>query len=781
MKLQLQSEAVADSASNLPTACVLCSHNCGLLVDVKNGKITKVQADKTNPITHGYSCNKAYRIGHYVDHAQRVTHPLKRQPDGSFVKVGWDQAIQDVGQKLMQIRDQHGPNSIALAGIGGQGNHMDGLYAIGFLKAVGSSWWFNALGQEKTQHPLVDGWMANASPIDFLHADTDHTDYLLMMGTNPLLSNRGHNASEMLNDFARDANRKLVVVDPRLTETAKKADLHCALQPGTDTYFLLALVKLILDEGWVDYDFIKQHTRQFKLLVREFSGVRPEAMAGRCGIAPEVLVRIARDFSQADSASVFWDLGIEQAPFSTLNAWLVRVLSAITGNLGKKGGNVFVNAFMPEVAPLTEKKPFTAPVSGIQGIPMFSPFGIFSPNLLTEEITANHKHKIRALVVEGANPLIQFADTKALKQAFEQLELLVVIDPAMTETAMVADYVLPTPAGYEKWEWSTFPHSHPEIHSQVRPPILTGPEQALPEAEIYARLVAEMKLIKPPPAWFVTAVQRLMVDSRPNLLNLLLLAGVTKKSASWSKMLSRLTFWTYWALGPKLPSPSLAAVWLVCHAFALTRPGDLKRALPPGFASRLPQLQGNRLFQQLMDHPEGVLVAKQDETNHLKQHVRTKDKKVRLFPKPIRKELQRALAQPPEADAEFPLILAAGERTSWNANTIQRDPKWRKGRGPHCVAKIHPEVARQHQLANGDTAEIETRRGTVRAQVKVDDQVLPVQITLPNGFGLWFPDPKTGELKQTGVALNDLTDAQQRDPFTGCPEHKLVRCRIRKA
>ena len=155
----MQTQAVDPSISRTPipldgddlaTACVLCSHNCGLRVDVRNGEIVEVRADERNPITEGYVCNKAFSIGAYVRHVQRTQHPLRRRPDGSFERISWDTAISEIAGKLREIRDRHSPRAIALVGIGGQGNHMDGAYGVGFLRALGSRRWFNAFAQEKT-------------------------------------------------------------------------------------------------------------------------------------------------------------------------------------------------------------------------------------------------------------------------------------------------------------------------------------------------------------------------------------------------------------------------------------------------------------------------------------------------------------------------------------------------------------------------------------------------------------------------------------------------------
>ena len=179
-------EPISQDADGLATVCVLCSHNCGLRVDVRGGRIASVRGDDENPITSGYVCNKAFSVPRYAHHDQRVEYPLRRRADGSFERVSWDDAIAGIAEKLGTIRATHGPRAVGLVGIGGQANHLDGPYGLTWLWALGSKRWFNAFAQEKTQHFLVSQWMFDASPSVFFHPDLEHTNYVLLMGTNHL-------------------------------------------------------------------------------------------------------------------------------------------------------------------------------------------------------------------------------------------------------------------------------------------------------------------------------------------------------------------------------------------------------------------------------------------------------------------------------------------------------------------------------------------------------------------------------------------------------------------
>ncbi len=760
------------SGRDLPTVCVLCSHNCGIRVDVEDGRITKVVGDDRNPITRGYLCNKAFSVGHYVDHAQRVQHPLRRRPDGSFERIDWDTAIAEIAAKLGAIRDTHGGHTIGLAGIGGQANHMDGAFGLSWLNAIGSKRWYNAFAQEKHQHFLMDQWMFDSSPANWFHMDQANARFMLVMGTNPRISNRGHNANDTFKRLSEDEEVTLVVLDPRETETTAHADRHVRLNPGTDAWFLLGMAATIAgSEGLADAKFLAERVRGLDALRERLARVDVAEMARRCGVEQDEIVAVARDYASAPSAAIMYDLAVEQTPFSTLVSYLIRTLTVLTGNVGRKGGNIFMET--AGVTPLSEKRfqdPPRAVASGIQAISAIGGQPMFSPTLIPEEITVDHPDRMRALWVEGANPILSYSDTHAFREAREQLELLVVVEPAMTETARLADYVLPTPAGYEKWELAGFPKGFPEVYVQVRPPVVPGPAEALPEPEIYARLVEAMQLLpEPPEQLFALAENALTPEGAAAYL------GALMEAAEGSQ--PRILFWGYRTLGPKLPAPPLVAVWATCHENALGRREGVLRSFGPEWAEASPFELAAEMFRRILDHPEGVEVARTDVENNLGNNVGWPDGKVRIAPERMLEEIDRAIATPPRTDPDYPFVLALGLRTRWTANTIQRDPKWRKGRGPHCALHLCASDAEQLGVAEGDRVRVATNRAAVELPAAIDKKLRAGHVWIPNGFGMAYPGAD-GELVTQGVNLNELSDAADRDPISGCPHHKYTLCRI---
>jgi formate dehydrogenase len=230
-------------------------------------------------------------------------------------------------------------------------------------------------------------------------------------------------------------------------------------------------------------------------------------------------------------------------------------------------------------------------------------------------------------------------------------------------------------------------------------------------------------------------------------------------------------------VGPHLPSPALAAIWAQCHVNALVRKDSVVRELGPAFADENPFALAAELFRRMLAHPEGVAIARADEADPLAAHLGHADRRVHLAPEAILPEVARAVDTPIEADDAYPLVLAAGLRTRWTANTIQRDPAWRKGKGPHCALNLSPDDAAQLGVKSGDRVRLETSRGAAELPAQVDARLRAGHVWVPNGFGMVHASAD-GDVALDGVNLNELTDAGDRDPFTGIPHHRYVRCRV---
>ena len=766
-------------SQDLPTVCVLCSHNCGVRVDVKDGRIIDVRADEKNPITEGYICNKGVTIDRYADHNQRNQHPMRRRDDGTFEEVSWETAINEIASKLSAIRSEHGGEAIGLVGIGGQANHMDAAYATSFLRSVGTHRWYSAYAQEKHQHHLVDHWMFDASPALFFHPDVENTNFLIVAGTNPRISNRGHNATETFKALGKKEDCKVVVADPRETETTRGADQHIKVKPGSDAFWMLGMAASIVQNELYDVEFISTRTQQFNEVRDVLARVNVDEMAERAGLDGSALHGLAKEFATSDKSAIMWDLGVEQTFFSTLISYLIRLNLALTGNLGK-GGNGFLETFLPPVLSGSRfSEPPRAVASGIQAIRALGNFAMFSPSLVPEEITVDHPERLRALIVEGSNPLLSFSDTNAWKTAIDQLDLLVVIDPAFSETARVADYVLPVPVGYEKWEIAMFPKRHPQIDVQLRPPVLPGSTDSLPEPEIYLRLAEAMGISAELPADLAEIGKPQTPEARAAFMATVMgkLPEVAEKGFNGE---SQMLYWAYRGIGHHFAAPSLVAVWANCIANVLDnkRKQDILRTLGSEWADKDPFAIAEEMFSRIMAHPEGVELACVDESNPFDKHIGFEDKQVRLGPEAMIAEMERAMETVIDDDPEYPFVLANGLRTRWTANTIQRDQSWRKGNGPFCTLNLHPDDAKRLGVDKGDMVRIETTISTIELPAAIDKKLMPGHVWMPNGFGMQTNEDPDDTSDMVGANMNEITDVADRDPISGCPHHRFVRVKL---
>jgi anaerobic selenocysteine-containing dehydrogenase len=768
------SESTPTTALDLATACVICNHNCGIRVAVEAGRITAIRPDETSPVTRGYMCNKGFSIPAYVEHAQRLTQPLRRQPDGSFEPVGWEEALDEIAARLCEIHARHGGSAIGAVGLGGQANHLGPQYLVPLLEALGSKRWFCAYAQEKTQHHLIEQWMFDAPPTQMFMSDAHHADTLFCIGSNPKVSNLMRNYREAMARFGQDGPCRLVVADPRVSDTARVAHRHLQLRPGSDVYLLLGMVAEIVQEDLVDHAFLERSTRGYDLVRESLTGVDVDEMASRCGIDPDLLRETAREFATAGRASVEAGLGSEQVRFSTLVSYLIRLLLALTNNAGRQGGNVWYGSFSPPVRnPDRHGEPPRALASGIQGVRALTPFHMFSPNLVPEEILADHAGRLRAIFVENANPFVNYADSARWRESRSRLELMVVLETAMTETARQADFVLPVPVSYAKWEYADFPRRYPEVVVHVRQPVLPPQPGERSEPEIYTAIAERMGLFGEPPAeLFELAKNALSAEGAAAFFGT---AQKCVEACGDPDPIPRLLYWTYHTLGRELPVPALVVVWLFAHLNALVRPAAVVRALGPDWKERSPFELGTEIFRRLIEHPEGAEIARLDPERGLEDNVGWDDAKVRLAPEPMLAEIRRALAELPSANAGFPFMWSAGVRTRWTANTIHRNPAWRKGRGPHGALRLSPGDARTLGVARGEPVRLTTSRGSLVFPVEIDPGIREGHVWSPNGFGTAYPGADPASI---GRNNNELTDALDRDPITGCPHHKAIACRL---
>lgn len=731
------------------TACILCECNCGIVVQLEGRTLSKIRGDKAHPASQGYTCNKALRLDHYQNNRDRLTSPMRRRPDGTYEEIDWDTAISEIAEGFARIRDEYGGDKIFYYGGGGQGNHLGGAYSGAFLKALGSRYRSNALAQEKTGEFWVDAQLYGGHT----RGEFEHAEVSVFIGKNPWMSQSFPRARTVLQDIAKDPQRSMIVIDPVLTDTAKMADFHLRVRPGTDAWCLSALAAVLVQENLCDEPFLAEHVTGVEPVRDALRAVDVDEFARRCGVDAELLRAAARRIAGAASVSVFEDLGVQQAPNSTLCSYLNKMLWILTGNFAKRGGQHLHSSFAPLFAAGGVGR------SPVTGAPIIA--GLLPSNVVPQEILTDHPDRFRAMIVESSNPAHSIADSNAVRDALGALELVVVIDVAMTETARLAHYVLPAASQFEKPEATFFNLEFPHNTFHLRHPLMTPLPGTLPEPEIWARLVRALGVVDDAE---LDPLRRAARDGLDAYL------GAFFGAVGANPALGRvLPYVLYETLGPTLPDglAGAAALWGLAQKTAMTYPDAVRRA---GHAD------GNALFTAILEGRSGVTFTEHEYADDWTLVTHPDRKFVLEIPEMLTELAALATDRPPLVSDEYPIVLSAGERRAFTANDIIRDPGWRK-RDADGALRVSVEDAAALGLVDGGRARITTAAGTAEASVEVTDVMLPGHASLPNGFGVDFT-AADGEKRVPGVAPNDLTSADWRDAFAGTPWHKHVPARI---
>jgi formate dehydrogenase len=675
---------------------------------------------------------------------------MRRRPDGSYEEIDWDTAISEVAAGFRRIADTHGGDKIFYYGGGGQGNHLGGAYSGAFLKALGSHYRSNALAQEKTGEAWVDAHLYGGHT----RGEFEHAEVAVFIGKNPWMSQSFPRARVVLNDIAKDPGRSMIVIDPVITDTAKMADVHLRVRPGTDAWCLAALAAVLVQEELCDEAFLTEHVRGVEPVRQALRDVPVADYAQRCGVREDLLRTAARRIGGATSVAVFEDLGVQQAPNSTLCSYLNKLLWILTGNFAKRGGQHLHSTFGPLFRHETEvgRTPVTgAPIIG----------GLIPGNVVPQEISTDHPDRFRAMIVESSNPAHSLANSMACREAFASLELMVVIDVAMTETARLAHYVLPAASQFEKAEATFFNLEFPRNGFHLRHPLMDPLPGTLPEPEIWARLVRELNVVDD------SDLEPLRHAATEGLAEF---AEAFLHAVGTAPVLTKvLPFVLYETLGPTLPEglSGAAALWGLAQKAAMTYPEAVRRA---------GHTDGNALFEAILSNTSGVTFTAHEYEDDFAL-IRHADHKIALSMPEMVDEI-RALshARPALTTPEFPIVLSAGERRAYTANDIFRDPAWRK-RDADGALRVSLEDAEAIGLVDGGRARITTAAGSAEASVEISEAMLPGHASLPNGFGLDFVD-EDGHAHIPGVAPNSLTSTEWRDAYAGTPWHKHVPARI---
>jgi len=742
--LSMKPKASAAGTATHVRTCPLCEATCGLELTVEHdgaggGEVRLVRGDRLDVFSRGYLCAKGSALGRLHADPDRLRRPLVRRgtpDDPRFEEVGWDEAFATVERLLTGVLDTHGRTAAAIY-LGNPNVHNPGaaLYTRPLVRALGTPNIFSASTVDQMPRHVSSGLMFG-NPDAIAVPDLDRTDYLLILGANPLESNGSLCTAP---DFAgrleaiQARGGRVVVIDPRRTRTAAIADEHLFIRPGTDAVLLAGLIRALFDTNRVDPGRLAEHLDGLDDLADHVAPFTPEHVAAVTGVPADTVRRLAAELADAPSAAVYGRIGTTTVSFGTLASWATDVLAALTANLDAPGGAMFpLAAHNQRGSGRGRGFAVGRRHSRVRGFPEVR--GEFPVATLATEITTPGDGQVRALITVAGNPVLSTPDSAALAAALATLDCMVSVDPYLNETTRFAHVVLPPPSSLERCHYDLAFTGLAVRNVANFSPVLfepTGP----PEHEILARLA------------LIAAGQG--PDADPAVIDGLVLDALLGRAvADDSPLAGR--------------DPAELAGQLVGD-------GPVERALDAmlrtgAYGDWFGEVPDGLSLQVLLDHPHGVDLGPL--TPRIPEMLRTPTGRVDLTPAPIVADLARLADVPPATD-DGEALLVGRRHVRSNNSWMHNIEVLVKGR-PRCTLLVHPNDAGRWGLAHGGSARVRSRVGDVVVEVECTDDVMEGVVSLPHGWGHDDPHTALGVAAQRpGVNSNLLTDGEALDPLSG--------------
>jgi len=718
--------------------CPFCEATCGLAVQVEADRIVSVRGDEQDPFSKGFLCPKAHGLLELHHDPDRLKRPVRRTPGGDWQEISWEEAYDEAATRLLAVRERHGNDAIGMY-TGNPVVHDLGalLYRPVLARALASRSLFNSAAIDTLPKIVSTGLLFGRHfPMAVPVPDIDRTHRLLVIGANPAIS---HGSLMTMPDSPRrlkgviERGGKLVVVDPRRTETAKLASEHHFVRPGSDAAFLLALVHTLFDEDLVTLGAAEGRVaglEELRALARDFA---PEIVADACGIPAPEIRRLAREQAAAESAACYGRLGTCVQEFGALASWGVDLVNLLTGNLDRPGGVMFTTPAAPLDAALPRGRGFEMNrwQSRVSGQPEVE--GLIPSSTMAEEMLTPGPGQVRAMITLMTNPLRSAANSAQLERAFAGLDTFIAVDFYINETTRHAHLILPTPApseqsGYEiglyllsvrnvaKWSWP------------VVPPEDDRPETWQVFSAIGARLLGMGHLSE-------QAVDDFVLRQ---------LAAQAVMEGSWEGLdVEEVMAKVEGGIGP-------------------ARIVDLLLRVGPhgdGFGRR----PGGLTLTRLQQNPHGLDLGPLEP--RLDRVIDTESGRIELAPASLTRDLKRLrdrMNQPREE-----LLLIGRREIRWSNSFMHNLPALVKGRD-RCTLLVSEKDAERIGLEHGGRARVSSRVGSVVAPVEVTDDLMPGVVSLPHG---WGHDDESARLRvanaHPGVNTNLLTDDRAYDAASG--------------
>jgi anaerobic selenocysteine-containing dehydrogenase len=669
------------TVSERVTFCRICEPLCGMVATVEDGRLTQLRPDPDHPLSRGYACPKGIAMTGVQNDPDRVLYPLRRVGGpGEFERTTWEQAMSEIAARLRNVVGASGPDSVAwYMGNPGAFSYSHTLWVKGFLDGLGSPHYYSA-GSQDVNNRFAASALLYGTPLLLPIPDLKRTSFLLMVGANPLVSHgsvlSAPRIREQLNAIT-DRGGRVVVVDPRRTETARQYE-HLPIRPDADAWLLLSLLNVIFAEGLTDEAFLAAHATGAEELARECEAFPPERTGEATGIDPERVRETARAFATAPSAAAYGRTGSCLGRFGTLVAYLLDALNVVTGNLDRPGGSLFGRPpiALDEIGEKIGLATYGKIRSRIGGYP--DVIGNLPATLLPQEITTPGKGQIRAFFVSAGNPVLSVPDGTALERAFGELELMVSLDFYVNETNRHADYVLPA---------TTF------LEREDVPIAFLG---------LFSTPFIQVTKAVVPPAGEARQEWKVIDDLSRRI-------GVAPYSAPGLRMLAKLGL----RLTPRQLIDLVLRVGPAGDLFGLRRKG--------------------LSLSKVAKHPHGVVLDDQIATGVLERKVRHEQGRVRLADAEAMKEIGR-LGSANGATSGFPLRLIGMRELRSHNSWMHNAPLLMRGGRTHAL-RMHPEDALEAAVAEGDLVRITSEAGSVEAPVMLTDEMTRGTVALPHGWG----------------------------------------------
>lgn len=699
--------------------CSLCEAMCGLEIRVEGGEIASIRGDENDPLSRGHICPKAVALQDIHSDPDRLRRPMRRR-GAEWEEISWEEAFDEAAERLLAVRRKHGREAIALY-LGNPNVHNVGAMLFGpmFYKALRPKYRYSATSVDQLPHHLAAYKMFGHQlllPIP----DVDRTDFFLILGGNPAVSNGSLMTSPDIKKrlkAIRERGGKVVVVDPRQTETARLADRHIFIRPGSDALLLLALLHTLFDEDLADLGRLAGFTDGLDAVRDAAASFAPEEVTAATGIEAEEIRRLAREFAAAESAVAYGRMGLSVQEFGGLCQWLVNVLNVVTGNLDRPGGAMFTRPAI-DVPAMRGRGAFGRFRSRVRGLPEFG--GELPVATMAEDMLAggeNGDKTIRAFVTVAGNPVLSTPNGRQLDRALHDLDFMLSIDFYINETTRHADLILPPTAALEHEHYDLVFHFL-AIRNTARysKPLFDAGPGARHDWQIVLELAERLH--------------------REDGFGKRLKAGIGRK------IMRR--------LGP----PGLLDLGL--------RRGPHGAGLL-GFGDGL-------TLERLQEATHGVDLGPLEPC--LPERLFTRNKRLDLAPDLYTGDLPRLDEHRDGLDREAknggpPLVLISRRQVRTNNSWMHNYPRLMRGKD-RCTLLVHPDDAARLELADGGRAVVRSRVGSLEVPVELSETMMPGVVSLPHGFGHHRTGVKLETAVQNaGVSINDLTDHDRVDTLSG--------------